>query len=164
MVPVIAVVIIMSIIIGENLICNTNEFAKTVVLDETEEVREIKVDDIIKLAENLSGKELEVDDESDEFKRLVATSQILVVFLDYICIIIIVNTLAKLFGNVEKEGTPFTKENIENLNIINIFAIVLFVFGTPNFSMGLVSVIIISAITYIFKYGYKIQQEVDETL
>lgn len=164
LVPVIVVILSMVIIAGEVLISGTNEYAKSMIIEESSEENEIGVDDIVTLAEDLSGEELILDGESEEFKRFVAISHILVVCLDYMCIIIITNTLAKIFGNVEKEGTPFTKENVKNLNVINIFAGVLFIFGTPNFSIGLISIIIISAITYIFKYGYKIQQEVDETL
>ena len=166
LVPVIVTILFMVIIAGEVLVSGTNEFAKSIIIDETsEEVEEeIKIDDIVKLAEELSGEDLMVEDETNEFKRFVAISQIIIVFLDYICLVIIVDTLGRIFGNVEKEGTPFTKENVKKLSVINLFAVILFIFGTPNISIGLISIIIISAITYIFKYGYKIQQEIDETL
>lgn len=166
LVPVIVTILFMVIIAGEVLVSGTNEFAKSIIIDETsEEVEEeIKIDDIVGLAEELSGEDLMLEDETNEFKRFVAISQIITVFLDYICVVIIVDTLGKIFGNIEKEGTPFTKENVKKLNVINLFAGILFIFGTPNISIGLISIIIILAITYIFKYGYKIQQEVDEIL
>lgn len=164
LVPVIVVVLILGISTGEKLIYGTNEFLKSVIIEEDSNETEIKIDDVVEVAEKLSGEELVFEGETDEYKRLVAISQILVVFLDYMCTVVIVNTLAKIFGNVETEGTPFTKENVKDLSVINVFAGILFVFGTPNISIGLISLIIISAITYIFKYGYKIQQEVDETL
>lgn len=166
LVPVIVTILFMVIIAGEVLVSGTNEFAKSIIIDETsEEVEEeIKIDDIVVLAEELSGKDLMLEDETNEFKRFVAISQIITVFLDYICVVIIVDTLGNIFGNIEKEGTPFTKENVKKLSVINLFAVILFIFGTPNISIGLISIIIISAVTYIFKYGYKIQQEIDETL
>ena len=166
LVPVIVTILFMVIIAGEVLVSGRNEFAKSIIIDETsEEVEEeIKIDDIVVLAEELSGKDLMLEDETNEFKRFVAISQIITVFLDYICVVIIVDTLGKIFGNIEKEGTPFTKENVKKLSVINLFAGILFIFGTPNISIGLISIIIISAVTYIFKYGYKIQQEIDETL
>ena len=166
LVPVIVTILFMVIIAGEVLVSGTNEFAKSIIIDETsEEVEEeIKIDDIVGLAEELSGEDLMLEDETNEFKRFVAISQIITVFLDYICVVIIVDTLGKIFGNIEKEGTPFTKENVKKLSVINLFAGILFIFGTPNISIGLISIIIISAVTYIFKYGYKIQQEIDETL
>ena len=166
LVPVIVTILFMVIIAGEVLVSGTNEFAKSIIIDETsEEVEEeIKIDDIVGLAEELSGEDLMLEDETNEFKRFVAISQIITVFLDYICVVIIVDTLGKIFGNIEKEGTPFTKENVKKFSVINLFAVILFIFGTPNISIGLISIIIISAVTYIFKYGYKIQQEIDETL
>ena len=155
LVPVIVTILFMVIIAGEVLVSGTNEFAKSIIIDETsEEVEEeIKIDDIVGLAEELSGEDLMLEDETNEFKRFVAISQIITVFLDYICVVIIVDTLGKIFGNIEKEGTPFTKENVKKLNVINLFAGILFIFGTPNISIGLISIIIILAITYIFKYG-----------
>ena len=166
LVPVIMIILSMVIITGEVLISGTNEFATSLISDETLEENDVElgIDDVVGFAEELSGEDLLVDGKSEGFKRVVAITYILMVCLDYMSVTIIVNILAKIFENIEKEGTPFTIKNVKNLNAINVFAAILFVFGTPRISIGFVSIIIISAITCVFKYGYKIQQEVDETL
>ena len=166
LVPVIMILLSMVIITGEVLISGTNEFATSLISDETLEENDVElgIDDVVGFAEELSGEDLLVDGKSEGFKRVVAITYILMVCLDYMSVTIIVNILAKIFENIEKEGTPFTIKNVKNLNAINVFAAILFVFGTPRISIGFVSIIIISAITCVFKYGYKIQQEVDETL
>lgn len=163
LVPVLMVVLIMVIIAGEIIISGTNEFAKDVVFDEIAE-EEIESEDIVDLAEKVTGEELALDEENDKYKYMVAISAIIVACMDYMCMVLIVDRLSKIFKTIEEEGTPFTLDNIKYLNKIDKYAVILFVFGTTNISISLLSLIIISAISYIFKYGYRIQQEVDETL
>lgn len=165
LVPVLMIVIVSGTMVGEKLILGTNEFAKGIILDETiEEEREIEPDDIVKLAEQITGEEMMLDEETDNYKYMVAISAIIVAFIDYMCMLLIVDCLGKMFKTIEEEGKPFTLDNIKNLNKIDKFSVILFFFGTAKISISLMSLIIISAISYIFKYGYRIQQEVDETL
>ena len=74
--------------------------------------------------------------------------------------------LAKVFLNTAKEETPFTIENIKNLRKISCSAIIIFWVSCfiPNSGIGAIYVCAICGIEYIFRYGYKLQLESDETL
>ena len=87
--------------------------------------------------------------------------------IGYVLAIIIVDTLSKIFGEVEKEGTPFTENNIKLLKKVHIISIFLWVLGMAGVrknTVGIVFVLVISAFRSVFEYGYKLQKEADETL
>ena len=119
--------------------------------------------------ENLEIREDLEDDEdyingTDAIKNLMLTSAIIVRVVAYILAIIIVDKLAKIFGEVENKGTPFTENNIKSLKTVNIIALIMWLLHTEMISVGLLFVIVISAFRTVFEYGYKLQKESDETL
>jgi len=172
--PVVAFVLLVVLIAGEKVFKGTNEIA-VAFLDTVYETNDnieygedgnilLTNQTIIDLSEKVRGSKFEFNNKSDEYKIFVAIVGLVIACIDYIMMILIINNISRIFGTIEKEGTPFTKNNVKYLNMINILALLLCVFGTARISMNLVSVIIISAITIVFKYGCKLQQEYDETL
>ena len=104
---------------------------------------------------------------SETLKNLIAISAIIAGIIGYVLAIIIVDTLSKIFGEVEKEGTPFTENNIKLLKKVHIISIFLWVLGMAGVrknTVGIVFVLVISAFRSVFEYGYKLQKEADETL
>lgn len=79
-------------------------------------------------------------------------------------VLIVVHCLGKMFNDISKEGRPFSEANNKRITIINVLSWILFFFGGSFISVGLVTVIALSAITAVYKYGYKLQIESDETL
>ena len=103
----------------------------------------------------------------EALKNLMIISTIIAGLAGYILAIIMVDSLAKIFGEVEKQGTPFTERNIRLLKRVHILSIVLWLLqmaGIRENSIGLIFVLVISAFRSVFEYGYKLQRESDETL
>ena len=81
----------------------------------------------------------------------------------------------KLFGNIQEGDTPFTLENVDHIKKMAIFmiaSIILSAIGTTIISITLVSsnestfnvfsvveILFLFAMSYIFEYGYRIQQD-----
>ena len=167
------------IIIISSIMCITDKKSNFVDIFlaeviEREEGTPLSADDVIELANLTSGADLTREDyemkliedknTQDTIIVTLAILQIVRAIASYILTIVIIDKISNIFLNTSKDGTPFTEKNVKYLNIVNILSIILWLIGTANFSIGLVSVIVISAITYIFKYGYKLQQQVDETI
>lgn len=80
--------------------------------------------------------------------------------------IVLLELLVKLFKNTVKHQTPFVEENIKcmrRMSIISIISFIISFFGL-TIGIGLMSVLSICGMYYIFKYGYYLQLESDETL
>lgn len=143
------------------------------------EVKENIVDNGGQIEEELDwkGEVLEVLDlrddlENDEdyqnapevLKSLMVISTIIAGIIGYIIAILLVDSLAKIFGDVEKEGTPFTEKNIKLLKRVQILSIILWILqmaGIRRNSVGLVFIIVIAAFKSIFEYGYRLQKGVN---
>jgi len=163
-------VIIVAVLVGIKIGMEGKETASIIegafATEEGEEVDwKIEILDILNLKADLQADE-DYQNASETLKTLMVVSSIIAGFIGYIFAILIVDSLAKIFGEVEKEGTPFTEQNIKLLKRVNIIAICLWLIGMMGFSntVGLVFVIIISAFRSVFEYGYKLQKEADETL
>ena len=86
--------------------------------------------------------------------------------LGYALNILIIDKVRKILMNIEKDETPFTENNIVMLNKIKRIAIISFVtvlLGN-EFAIGLIPLIIILALVFVFEHGCELQKEVDETL
>ena len=164
LIPVLMIIIVGALIIGEKIFQGTNEILTSVILDEKAENVDLTTDDYINFAEKVSGTQLYFENESNNYKMLVVKSSLIAFFCDYIMMVLIIDNLVKIFGNIEKDEKPFNVKNIKYLNRINVLSCLLWIFGTEKISMSLVPILIISAIIYIYKYGCKIQKEIDETL
>ena len=122
--------------------------------------------DILDLKDDLENDE-DYQKAPEALKTLIIVSTIIAAIAGYIIAIMLVDSLAKIFGEVEKQGTPFTEKNIKLLRRVQILSIILWILqmaGIRENSIGLVFVLVISAFRSVFEYGYKLQIEADEIL
>lgn len=78
---------------------------------------------------------------------------------------IILVKIAKILDNIVKKETPFTEENIANMKKISICATIMWILMTTSiFNAGIIYILAIWIMYYIFNYGYQLQMESDETL
>lgn len=140
---------------------------KIVLFDKKIEDVELKtvIIDILDVKEELEDDEDYING-SESLKTLMIVIAAIVSFVGYLLVIMIVDNLAQIFGEVEKEGTPFTENNIKLLKKVNILALILWIAGMmgTKSTVGLVFLIVIFAFRSVFEYGYKLQKESDETL
>lgn len=109
----------------------------------------------------------EYQNATEGLKTLMVISTIFAAVIGYILTVIMVDSLAKIFGEVETKGTPFTEINIKLLKRLHILSIIFWIIqmvGIKDISTGFIFILIISAFRSIFEYGYKLQKESDETL
>ena len=77
----------------------------------------------------------------------------------------ILSQISAILKNTVENKTPFTSNNIRSMNIISIDSTILWIATTPFIiNVGLIFVLAIWIMSYIFKYGYELQLESDETL
>lgn len=81
---------------------------------------------------------------------------ILEVVAKIISITVLIESLRRMMRDTYKHKTPFVKQNITRMNIIAICSIF--------YSKQIIYFIIVVAVKELFKYGYKLQTESDETL
>lgn len=110
----------------------------------------------------ISGKNINLY--NPKIENVIALIVMVIRILQYFIISLILQNLSKVFGNVEKEGTPFSLENIKRLSKISTLAFFIWILSADITVMNFLFVLVIYAIVYIFKYGYKLQKESDETL
>ena len=78
---------------------------------------------------------------------------------------IILVKIAKILDNIVKKETPFTEENIANMKKISICATIMWILMTTSiFNAGIIYILAIWIMYYVFNYGYQLQLESDETL
>ena len=82
--------------------------------------------------------------------------------------IIIIENVRKMFKQISIDGKPFTEYNVEKMKNISKYSVIMWIAGFfIDFSfagIGIVTVVVLCAVSTIFKYGYKLQIESDETL
>ena len=80
-------------------------------------------------------------------------------------IFLILANLSKILKSTIQNETPFSEENVKHMKKIDLLASINWIATTPFIiNVGLIYVLAISVITYIFEYGYQLQLESDETL
>ena len=166
-------VIVIAIIVGIAVGMTGKEEEANIVdsgFVESEEGEELdwkaEILDILDMKEELENDE-DYQNAPEVLKNLMVISTIIAAIVGYILAIIMVDSLAKIFGEVETNGTPFTEKNIKLLKRVHILSICLWILqmaGVRENSIGLVFVLVISAFRSVFEYGYKLQKEADETL
>ena len=67
-----------------------------------------------------------------------------------------------MFKETSQDAKPFTANNVKRLNNISWLTFGLWL--TTNTNVGIIVVLSIFALNKVFKYGYKLQIESDETL
>lgn len=145
----------------------------------------IAIHDII-VAEGGSG--LEDIEILDLFKNhsnieIIAFAEASLIFLiaDIVIMIIILSYVEKLFNNIKNNNTPFTLDNVNFIKRISYLMIALIIivplsgtlinmfFGlsednSPFELMGILEILIIFSMSYIFEYGYEIQKDSKGTI
>jgi len=76
-------------------------------------------------------------------------------FIKLIAFFILLECLARIMKDTYENKTPFLKQNINRIDIIAVYALI---YSNITFF------IIMLAVTQLFRYGYKLQKESDETL
>ena len=131
----------------------------------------------------ISNDEIEGLDNAIEFLsnnskgKLIAYFEVGLVFFGIMILIEIylLTQVEKLFGNIETNKTPFIEENCEYVDKISKLVLVSFivscVFGLileiiiPNgisvgfVNYGIIEILVLFAITYIFKYAVRLQEK-----
>ena len=103
-----------------------------------------------------------VSEKQAEIQNLKESSNLILTFLS---IVILLDLLAKIFKNIEENETPFTQKNIQYIKYIEIWVWILYILTSASLiNLTLILAIVISALNSIFKYGYQLQIESDETL
>ena len=128
-----------------------------IFLTGTEEITE-EVPEII--SEENQDTSISENNENQEDSQIVQTIYTIAGIINYILIIFLLDCLKKVFGEIEQKGTPFTEYNVKNLNRIRNLTILSCILERG----GLIFVLIVISILYVFKYGYKLQNQADETL
>lgn len=119
---------------------------------------------LVQTMENITNK---VDEIKEDLKSVEdeKDANLLISILRVIIPVLILDCLIKMLKSTIENQTPFTIENIKYMKNIDILAIINWGITTPFIiNIGLIYVLALSVITYIFKYGYQLQLESDETL
>lgn len=145
-----------------------NMVVRDIIYDgENDSDAELTKDDIIRFSEKTTKTDIEIeykDFKTQDGKMFIAMQLIIKMVIDYILCVWLLNCVIKLFDNISKAQTPFTQDNIRLIRKIDILACFAYIFGNEVFSIGLVFLLVLTAISYVFKYGYTLQKEVNETV
>ena len=124
--------------------------------------------DIKLLADEFLGKEngeIKLSARNNDIIENISAVLILIfVFVDMIMYVLIMDNIVGIFKEILNIGSPFTEKAVKNMKKMSILSILLFLLGIGGLKISLMSVIIIIFLTYIWRYGYKLQKESDETL
>lgn len=121
-------------------------------------------DNMMQVIENITNKVNEFEEGMQSINEIKATNSSMTV-IKFVMTCLILNHLIKILKSTIEKETPFTEDNIKYMKKIDIYALINWVVTTPFvINVGLIYVLVISTITYIFEYGYQLQQQSDETL
>ena len=114
-------------------------------------------------------EELIVEDTADIVETEEITEQgvikIIANIIKYVLTIVIVDILRRIFMSTKIKETPFTKDNVRSMRVLSIIAVVEWILAVlSGIGSSLIFVVTIMAISHVFKYGYELQVEADETL
>ena len=154
--------IIIMAIAGIIVFSGKNELPETVneaIYTTEDEVKDIPLKIWNEFFELIGGEENEQFNEMPIFVQMI---KIISLIAKYIFTILIIDNLKKMFKEIAQNAKPFTENNIKKLNIISWLIFGLWV--ATNQGVGIMSVISIFALNQVFKHGYKLQIESDETL
>ena len=106
---------------------------------------------------------------------------LLFLLIDILIMIIILSYVEKLFNNIKNNNTPFTFDNVTFIKKISYLMIALIIItpisgiifnsllglldeNSPFELIGILEILIIFSMSYIFEYGYEIQKETNATI
>ena len=182
-VPIVGTVIILIIGLGQFLLVHKTTFLGGVVREldnnlsyqdeneykwESEYETDLTWKDIKLLADEFiereDGKIKLSNRNNDMIWNITAIFILIFVFVDMIIYVLIIDNIVGIFKEIVNIGSPFTEKTVKNMKKMSILSILLFLLGVGALKISLMSVIIVISLTYIWRYGYKLQKESDETL
>lgn len=103
-------------------------------------------------------------DKVDQIQKMKSENGIITTITVILSWSILFNISTMLKNTVNKK-TPFSEENVRCMKLISIISTLLWIITTSFIiNVGLIFVLAIDVMYYIFKYGYQLQIESDETL
>lgn len=103
-------------------------------------------------------------DKVEQIQKMKSESVILTTITGILSLAILVN-ISNMLKNTVNKKTPFSEENVRCMKSISIIATLLWIITTSFIiNVGLIFVLAIDIMYYIFKYGYQLQIESDETV
>lgn len=144
---------------------------------------ELRLDDNVYSysAEDKAAKIIDLFEKDNKLETTIIAEVTLAFGLATIALLYLAfSNLHKLFKNIYAEETPFNEKNINHIKLMAkyfLIAMIVSILGefvvdiATGFSISLninvtelLAVLIIYALSIIFEYGYKLQQEIDSTL
>lgn len=182
-VPIAATIITLIIGLGQFLFVHKTTFLGGVVREldnkliyqdkneytlESEKEIDLTWKEIKLLADELIDREdgeIKLSDRNNDIIWNITAILILILgFVDMIMYVLIMDNIVGIFKEIINIGSPFTEKAVKNMKKMSILSILLFLLGVGGLRISLMSVIIIISLTYIWRYGSKLQKESDETL
>lgn len=131
-----------------------------IVLPEAEQKVEF-ADKFIQASNNFGNKVDEIEENvtsNNGVYMMVSLGQTAMIFG-------ILGAIRKILKDTIDNETPFTEKNIKNMKQLSIKATILWILSSPFIiNVGIIFILAIWVMSYIFKYGYQLQIESDETL
>ena len=182
-VPIVITVIILITGLGQFLFMHKTTFLGGVVREygnnltyqdkneytlENENEKDLTWKDIKLLADKFIDRqdgEIKLSDRNNDIIWNITAILILIfVFVDMIMYVLIMDNIVGIFKEIVNIGSPFTEKAVKNMKKMSVLSILLFLLGVGALKISLMAIIIIISLTYIWRYGYKLQKESDETL
>lgn len=180
----IVIPIISSKIKYENNALNIKE-SNFKIIRQDEEIKIIQ-NNVVLFSEDIGDSDL-LDQIHNEIstiglKNIVIFLEIAVISLTIILVLLyfVFNYVEKIFRNIHDNDSPFTKENAEYIRNVAYFLIALFIVpiitdlianmfvnGKLNININfgdIVYILIVYSMSYIFEYGYKLEESKNEIL
>ncbi len=151
-------------------------------VDSDEIVNEVANNDAVDINSNISEStfentneltniinDLKSDDNDNKIdENNITPAKSIFAIITAIMQIIVIENVRKMFKQISINGKPFTEYNVEKMKNISKYSVIMWIAGFfIDFSfagIGIVTVVVLCAVSTIFKYGYKLQIESDETL
>lgn len=144
-----------------------NEVANNVAVDINSNISESTFEDTNELTNNINDLKSDDNDNKIDENNITPAKSIFAIITAIMQIIVIEN-VRKMFKQISINGKPFTEYNVEKMKNISKYSVIMWIAGFfIDFSfagIGIVTVVVLCAVSTIFKYGYKLQIESDETL
>ena len=171
-------------------IVNNVEIKDNEIIFKTDNIKivdqnKIEIHDIIigEFDEDISNNQIiKMFSNNSKFK-IISYLEISIIFLliDIIIMITILNYVEKLFNNIKNNTTPFTLDNVNYIKKISYLMISLIIISPisntifnsilstsneekPIELIGILEILIIFSMSYIFEYGYEIQKDSNEKI
>ena len=169
--PIVIIFLILPVsiamLVGTNSVEIVNEVANNDAVDINSNISESTFENTNELTNIINDLKSDDNDNKIDENNITPAKSIFAIITAIMQIIIIEN-VRKMFKQISINGKPFTEYNVEKMKNISKYSVIMWIAGFfIDFSfagIGIVTVVVLWAVSTIFKYGYKLQIESDETL